>query len=258
MPPITLNARILSSGVRALYLGPAFDLAAHRTSVAVLCCDVSGSMEVARDPLQPEGDWVACRTLFVPAGTLHRVRSSAQAIACVYLDPQGADVARQAAAMTCRHDGFATHHRREDEICALVTAVVCSQMEPAHMHARLAVVCNFSPAPATDERIAKVIARMRGAPGDTHSLTALAAEVGLSPSRLQHLFKACTGLPLRRFRIWNRMGAAIAAVSAGASLTVAAHRAGFSSSAHFSTAFRAMFGLCPSDLVAAGLRRHSH
>jgi len=73
---------------------------------------------------------------------------------------------------------------------------------------------------------------------------------------LQHLFKTCTGLPLRRFRIWNRMGVAIAAVSAGASLTVAAHRAGFSSSAHFSTAFRAMFGLCPSDLVAAGLRRH--
>ena len=91
-----------------------------------------------------------------------------------------------------------------------------------------------------------------------HRTGALAAEVGLSPSRLQHLFKECTGLPLHRFRIWNRMGAAITAVSAGASLTVAAHRAGFSSSAHFSKAFRAMFGLCPSDLVAAGLRRHPH
>ena len=95
------------------------------------------------------------------------------------------------------------------------------------MHDRLAVVCNFAPAPATDERIAKVVALMRGAPGDTHSLATLAAEVGLSPSRLQHL-------------------------------TVAAHRAGFPSSAHFSTAFRAMFGLRPSDLVAAGLRRHPH
>jgi AraC-like DNA-binding protein len=53
------------------------------------------------------------------------------------------------------------------------------------------------------------------------------------------------------------MGAAILAVSAGMSLTDAAYKAGFSSSAHFSTSFRAMFGLSPSDLVEAGLEVHT-
>ena len=35
----------------------------------------------------------------------------------------------------------------------------------------------------------------------------------------------------------------------GVSLTEAAHAAGFASSAHFSTAFRDMFGMMPSELL---------
>ena len=94
----------------------------------------------------------------------------------------------------------------------------------------------------------------RGSPqhsGIAHRLTALAARAGLSPSRFLHLFKAETGVPLRRYRIWNRMGAAIRASGEGASLTEAAHAAGFASSAHFSSAFRDMFGMMPSDLARA-------
>jgi AraC-like DNA-binding protein len=38
------------------------------------------------------------------------------------------------------------------------------------------------------------------------------------------------------------------------SLTDAAYKAGFSNLAHFSTSFRAIFGLSPSDLVEAALK----
>ena len=55
--------------------------------------------------------------------------------------------------------------------------------------------------------------------------------------------------PLRRYRLWNRMGAAVVACRDGGSLTEAAHAAGFASSAHFSTAFRDMFGMMPSELM---------
>jgi AraC-like DNA-binding protein len=47
------------------------------------------------------------------------------------------------------------------------------------------------------------------------------------------------------------MGAAVRASGEGASLTEAAHAAGFASSAHFSSAFRDMFGMMPSDLARA-------
>jgi AraC-like DNA-binding protein len=247
------NARIFSSGVRTVYVGPGFDLTAHRTGVAVLCCAISGSMQLARNPRRPEGGWVTCRTLFVPAGTLHYIRFNSKSIACVYLDPSSEEAVRMASVMRTKIGGLATRHHRETQVVALFEAFLRNTLRPADMLAKLGDVLGFARKLSTDERVLRAVTRMRYAPGDAHSLKTLAAEVGLSPSRLQHLFKICTGVPLRRFRIWNRMSAAIAAVSAGMSLTEAAYKAGFSSSAHFSTSFRAMFGLSPSDLVEAGL-----
>jgi AraC-like DNA-binding protein len=100
-----------------------------------------------------------------------------------------------------------------------------------------------------DSRIVEATRRIRVAPDQPHQLSELEDRAGLSPSRFQHLFKAETGVPLRRYRIWNRMGAAVRACSEGASLTEAAHAAGFASSAHFSSAFRDMFGMMPKDLL---------
>ena len=91
--------------------------------------------------------------------------------------------------------------------------------------------------------------RMRDQPHRSHLMAELGACAGLSASRFLHLFKAETGVPLRRYRLWNCMGAAVAAFRAGQSLTEAAHAAGFASSAHFSTAFRDMFGMMPSELL---------
>jgi AraC-like DNA-binding protein len=50
------------------------------------------------------------------------------------------------------------------------------------------------------------------------------------------------------------MAVVAAELSRGATLTTAAHMAGFASSAHFSAAFRAMFGLAPSALLSTGVR----
>ena len=92
---------------------------------------------------------------------------------------------------------------------------------------------------------------MRDEPHRAHRLAELAEQAGLSASRFLHLFKSETGVPLRRYRIWNRMGAAVRACGEGSSLTEAAHAAGFASSAQFSSAFRDMFGMMPSDLLKA-------
>jgi AraC-like DNA-binding protein len=100
-----------------------------------------------------------------------------------------------------------------------------------------------------DGRILSALQRMRDEPYKSHSLAELGACAGLSTSRFLHLFKAQTGVPLRRYRLWNRMAAAVGAFRSGGSLTEAAHAAGFASSAHFSTAFRDMFGMTPSELL---------
>ena len=47
------------------------------------------------------------------------------------------------------------------------------------------------------------------------------------------------------------MGAVIRSLALGKNLTDAAYSSGFSSSAHLSTAFKEMFGLPPSVLIAS-------
>ncbi|MFI9408138.1 helix-turn-helix domain-containing protein [Nocardia sp. NPDC052316] len=76
----------------------------------------------------------------------------------------------------------------------------------------------------------------------------LAARLGISASRLTHLFTAQVGLPLRRYVLWLRLVLVRDAVADGADLTSAAHSAGFADSAHLTRTCREIFGLPPSAL----------
>ncbi|TXM93608.1 helix-turn-helix transcriptional regulator, partial [Methylobacterium sp. WL122] len=86
------------------------------------------------------------------------------------------------------------------------------------------------------------------------SVGALAASVGLSASRFQHLFTDAVGVPFRRYRGWLRMRRAIGAVIDGNNFTGAAHAAGFADQAHFAHDFRRTFG-APASLSLRDIRR---
>ena len=99
-----------------------------------------------------------------------------------------------------------------------------------------------------DPRIRKVIA-WAGQQLDGQVSLADAVVIGkLSAGRLRHLFVEQTGLPFKTYLLWLRLMRAVERFAAGASLTEAAHEAGFSDSAHFSRTFRRMFGVAPAAL----------
>jgi len=82
------------------------------------------------------------------------------------------------------------------------------------------------------------------------SVSAAAARIGISPTRLTHVFSKEVGVPFRRFVLWTRIKRAVTAYQRGGDLTSAAYAAGFSDAAHFSRTFRAMFGLSPSLVLS--------
>jgi AraC-like DNA-binding protein len=84
---------------------------------------------------------------------------------------------------------------------------------------------------------------------DDFSLKALAGISGLSQSRFMHVFTESTGVPLRPYVLWLRLQRACCDLMAGASVTVAAHSAGFSDAAHLTRTFRRMLGMTPTDLA---------
>jgi AraC-like DNA-binding protein len=100
-----------------------------------------------------------------------------------------------------------------------------------------------------DHRIRKIINYVESLDEKKVSIKTLTNLVNLSESRLSHLFKNQTGIPVRRYILWVRLMGALKSIVSGQSMTNAALSAGFSDSAHFNRTFRNMFGVFPSTYV---------
>lgn len=87
----------------------------------------------------------------------------------------------------------------------------------------------------------------------TIRVTDIAQYVGLSESRLRHLFTSQIGIPLTAYILWVRIKVALRGMlKLNMNLSDAAHQAGFSDQAHFTRTFKRMFGVAPSLLLKYG------
>jgi len=108
--------------------------------------------------------------------------------------------------------------------------------------------------PSIDHRVKRVLRALPGklAESESVSLHAVAASVGLSPSRFLHLFTTSVGVPLRPYVLWLRLQCGARELARGMSVADAAYAAGFSDAAHFSRTFRRMIGATPSQVARRG------
>lgn len=87
------------------------------------------------------------------------------------------------------------------------------------------------------------------------SLERIAGEVGVSPAYLTQAFTRAEGQPLYRYQLGLRLNQALVELPHSNDITGLALDLGFSSHAHFSTAFKASFGQSPSQYRASARRR---
>ena len=85
-----------------------------------------------------------------------------------------------------------------------------------------------------------------GAGRDRRSLTAIAAQLHVSPAYLTDLFRRHEGVSIARYQRRLRLSRALIELPHTADIAALALELGFSSHAHFSTAFRATYGETPS------------
>ena len=232
-----LIPRISLSGARASYAGPGLALAPHRNAAATvaIALETPFSLAMPAGKVAPAQRSIA----LIPPDTRHHLRTEGPMI-FVYLDGLSDDHQRFQ-----RMDLDAA---RERLLSAGAEAILGWGVD---------AICEALGVPARlppDPRVAAAIRRLEDRPQDFPRVADLAAVAGLSPSRFQALFVRAVGLPFRRYRLWRRMAVVMRVLGEKRTLTEAANEAGFSGSAHLSAAFRSMFGLAPSSLLALGLR----
>ena len=204
------------------------------------------------------GRWRSVRTAMIPAGVRHELHLQGQPLGVFYIEPglAGADAFVPLLRDTSEERGALIGRTGEwRSLRALYEARDATRWAGA----ALGDLLGFSRPRARrpmDPRIARVVAGMAadslgGAPVESVPVASLAAAVGLSASRFQHLFTREAGVPFRRYRAWQRMRGAIAEIVRGRSFTQAAHAAGFADQAHFGHDFRRSFGAAPSRSLAS-------
>ena len=108
------------------------------------------------------------------------------------------------------------------------------------------------PTVVSDERILRATAHIRAHLDAPLTLEEVAEVACLSPSRFRHLFVEQTGMALRPYILWRRFLRVWELLTDGASLSSAAHAAGFADAAHLSRTSRTMFGIPPSAMQMGG------
>ncbi len=201
-------------------------------------------------------DFIECRSLLIPAGTSVVVDTQGAFFFNCTLDPMGADLHQLSKAMKKQEKNC--FYLLQDEqhhidsflsFCCAPLSVLKIQStldqflqqphkQPPHTHERFFI----------DARIERVISHIRHNTTDNTSLNQLASQVNLSPAYLSELFKSCTGLPIRRFRLWHRLYTTVERIGRGGNLTDAAMESGFNDSSHFIRTFRSMLGMTPTSI----------
>jgi AraC-like DNA-binding protein len=239
-------AQLYSWGARALFIGPAFGLSPHRNAVAVVAIGLQAPFELAWNTR----DYRRCRSALIPPNTLQHFRETSGALAFLYVDAVSNDYTQLRACAATRGDRSHLDLQCEPLLLDCLNRLrIGGAAHWRDVRAELEELLKGGAAQTADERIVRALQIIHEDPATRLSLATLARHAKLSPSRFTALFRQTTGVPVRRYKLWVAMGAAVRSMQRGASLTEASMDAGFSSPAHFSSAYRQMFGMEPSRLA---------
>lgn len=201
--------------------------------------------------LRPQrGESIRCTAAFVPPDVARALdANTCGGLVSLNLDP--ATPAQRCLLHTYGHSGIAPLSTRrlgrflDPFTGALNGQVTIEDLQPATDRLVRALCDAGTQAPRPpDARVLHAMATLRRGPAT--DLAALAREVGLSPYRLSHLFRAECGVSMRTYRLWSKLRRGVAAMAGGGNLTQAAAAAGFADLPHMTRTFQAMFGLPPS------------
>lgn len=203
-----------------------------------------------------DADWLEYDCAIIPTRQPHSMDATAlRANAVLFVEPE----TREGRALTERflRDGIA--NVSDEEVLHARRAIFEAwdrrhgdDLKKAVTEAVAALAGGVRPAVISDERILRAVRYINANLDRPISLDDVAGEACLSPSRFRHLFVEETGTALRPYILWRRFLLVWDLLTEGATLSTAAHRAGFADAAHLSRTSKSMFGFPPSALVIEG------
>ncbi|MBW0148792.1 AraC family transcriptional regulator [Marinobacter arenosus] len=196
--------------------------------------------------LQVGGQWRSTSAALVAPDAVQALEPGGGRMWCAQLDPDSHFWRALQPLLNGRQTvdiALSAHHLSslESDTCQLVRQSLSTAIE------RL----GGSPVPV-DPRVRTICDYLRTELPEKVDVSWLAESVGLSSSRLSHLFRQEIGVPMRRFLLHLKMNRVLAHWEPGKSMSGLAMDAGFYDQPHFVRTVRDMFDALPSEYVSNG------
>jgi AraC-like DNA-binding protein len=223
--------------------GPGFTTAAHRHHCVQLVMAIRGTFLIRS---RPDDEWMRCGAALVRPDAAHEVDARDTTVLIGFVDSEselGAALGEWIQGSICCISETQVASWRvalgkvptEARVERWVRTELLHQRRPVRIHPGVSLVLKHL--------------REELGTSDDFSLKTLASISGLSQSRFMHVFTESTGISIRPYVLWLRLQRACCDLMGGATVTTAAHSAGFSDAAHLTRTFRRMLGMTPSDLA---------
>jgi AraC-like DNA-binding protein len=236
---------------RALVVAPLGRVSHHAHAATALLIGLDGEFGIR---LHASGGWRVTRAAWVPAGVGHELDCGHTLMTTLYLFPLSGEPAALAQRLgldaACVRLGVAVAPTLHDALLDIHGGGRSHVVTRAWLDAWIGAATPQ----VIDPRVWMAAGLLREQAAGKLTIAELAEALRMSQSRLMHLFKLDAGIPMRRFRLWERMRLVTEHVAGGDSLTMAALAAGFADSSHLSHGFRDMFGLAASHVLNAHSR----
>ncbi len=247
---MTDKLRLFWRADAVLFLGRVHhaDSHAHHAIQLLIACD--------DEPVEVEanGERVLGSALVIPSQVRHQVWASGE-LALLFIEPTSAMGSAAATRWGTAQVGRLCEQPWRDLARASLETTRAGQAAAVQALFRAAAPTSGAPQ-VVDPRVRTMLDTIRRRI-DT-PLAELSHMVALSPSRARRLFRTQVGMPIRSYRLWARLRAAVEQLAVSRSVTEAAHAAGFSDSAHLSRTFRRTLGVSPGPLRSLQGRELSH
>jgi AraC-like DNA-binding protein len=218
---------------------------AHSFVQAVISLDAVFQIEV-------EGQPISCGGIVLQSNVVHRLGGAGHPLLMLLMDSTsdlaasfkeiigtnkyGLILPELAKAAT----GFAVKHLSDIEDGTSYLTFLEQLLEQLNVHYIQPVIA--------DERVGELIHLIKDCTGSEHSVGLYAGQIGLSDSRLSHLFKENTGISLSGYILLHKLQKACYLIFRGVSITDAAMSAGFDSPSHFANASKKLLGMTAKDI----------
>ena len=248
---LSWSGRVFLWQEQALFLGSASETSLHASPGIKIVVALNGVFGIRINSRAP---WETFRSVMIAPGQIHAIDGRGQELALLVLAPE-AKVAQPIAPIYLRQTiseldpgvvqklmPFLNDSHQLDGIDA---ARICQHMIESVRSPQSTneIESNFDP------RVSRTVELLREETERTSSIGEIAAHVDLSESRFSHLFSDQLRVSPRRYLLWLRLREALQLLAAGATVTHAAHGAGFADSAHLARTFRGMLGISPTSLI---------